>query len=734
MICWTHLACCRVTTADEITTLEAAAARQVLAVQDSPLVNGKARPFLEEVAHYCLNHDFADALARAAAQHRLDGPAQVAALHRLLVDNGVVAEQNGRTRFVPEGLRDYLAAFRVVDKHPSGPGLMYPHRTFLRPNGTWQQHSGAALFQVALWWPEAEKTLRKRLTVLLSPKHSDPHVHFVAALLHRGLVSADDLREKTVEVLHGQLMDTSREGGAWRATVGTLELLEPGQVADALERLARLRTREARSRRRLDAVEALAERDPVRGEENLRLLAETLTGGQHERLEVAGLIGQRDTELGDRAFRCLAAAADMRDLRLEAARRTGDTAPWASMIGGERDISDTGRLSHLAELAGVDPDAAGKAAEQFAATASDQETPVAIARAVRQLAPEVALRIADGVAWPTRREIAGPVRLAAVHLIGDLVPTRRFSDLARLSREAPDEETQLNAALSIVEQGGPVAALRNFAAKPEKSRDRRLVAARSIGKVDEDCGGRLLVDIAQGCTPADPNGVKLLVEAHLLAPVPAAKALEDLARDRGRPGPLRIAAVESGVFDKVKAMKLYEVIATTTPDRDLLLQAARKVLGMKRDAGEQLMARLAEDFDSDIPFQLSLLREAGRWGKGTLHQLGLRARSMDHRLQAATTLVDIDQKLAAQVIDKIVRTRRAGEVRIKAACLLPRDKALVALLLIVDDQDDQDVRFEAGLKAMEIDEERGKQALRKLADHRRVSTHKRAEIRRVLDR
>jgi hypothetical protein len=721
-----------VTTADEITTLEAAAARHVLAVQDSPLVNGKARPFLEEVAHYCLEHDFADALARAAAQHRLDQPAQVTALHRLLVDNGVVVEHHGSTRFVPDGVGHYLAAYRLFRRQPNGPTLLHPLRKFLRPR-TWR-HGEEALFLVALWWPKAEKAMRRRLTVLLSPKHSDPHVHFVAALLHRRLVTADDLREKTIEVLHGHLVDTGREVGAWRATVGTLELLEPGQVADALERLARSRTRTASSRRRLDAVEELTERDPVRGEENLRLLAETLTGDRHERLEVAGVIGQRDAELGDRALRCLAAAPDMGDLRLEAARRTGDTALWADMIGGERELSDAGRLRHLAELAGVDPAEAVRTAERFAGTASDEETPVAIARAIRELDPEAALRIVDGVAWPTRRKVSDPVRLAAVLLIGELVPTRRFPDLARLSREAEGEETQLKAALCIVDQGGTVAALRDFAANPKKGRERRLLAARRVGKNDRDCGGRLLVDIATSGKAADSDQVKLLLEAHELAPSPAEEALETIVRDERRPGPFRIHVVESGVFGKAKAIELYEVIATTTPDRKALVRAARKVLGMNRDAGEQLMARLAEKFAADPEFQLSLLREAGKRGKAALRQLGLRSSSMDHRVKVATVLLGIDQKLAAEVIDKIVRTRRAGEVRIEAACLLPAGKALVALLHIVGDQDDQDVRFEAGRKAMEIDEERGKQALRTLAEDRRVSTHKRAEIRRVLDR
>jgi hypothetical protein len=48
---------------------------------------------------------------------------------------------------------------------------------------------------------------------------------------------------------------------------------------------------------------------------------------------------------------------------------------------------------------------------------------VKIAKAIRKQTPEVALRIADEVAWPTRCQITGAVRLSAVLLIGELVPT-----------------------------------------------------------------------------------------------------------------------------------------------------------------------------------------------------------------------------------------------------------------------------------------------------------------------
>lgn len=710
-------------------------ARHVTAVAASPLVNGKARHFLEEVAFRCLDRPFPAALARAAAAHRLDDTAEGDSLHRLLTDVGVVARQDGRIRFVPDGVGDYLAASHVVRRHPRGPNVLHPHRRFLRPGTTWPwQDSETALFQVALWWPVAETAMRKRLKVLLSRKHCDPNVHFVAALLHRGLVTANDLREQTVEILQEHLADDGREIGAWRTTLGALQLLEPQQTADALERLAQPRSRAASSLRRFDAVDELTSRDPVRGERSLRLLAETLTGDRYERLEVARMIRQRDTALGDRAFRCLAEAQDMGDLRVEAAKLTGDLALWAELVGGERGISDAARLKLLAELADADKAEAVTAAERFSRTATAETTPVEIAKAIRKLDPEAALRTADGVAWPTRREVSGPVRRAAVHLIGELVPARRFTDLDRLSREAPDEETQFNAAADIVEQGGPVTALHDFAANPKKSRDCRLLAARKVGKVDRNSGGRLLVDIARSYKPTDPDQLALLREAHALAPSPAAKALEDIARNERRPASFRIRTVELGVFDKNKTIELYWHIATTTRDKEAARTAARKVLGMNQDTGEQLMARLAKKFTADPAFQLSLAREAGSRGKTLLHHLGLHTPSMELRLKAADALLDVDQKLAAEVINKIVRKHRGGEVRIRAACLLPDKQALEALRHIVDDQDHEDVLFAAGVKAVEIDKERGKRMLRDLSESRRVSPRTREKIRKVLGR
>lgn len=742
-----RLACCLVATADEpprggddpapsgeVASLEVVAQRHVTALAASSLVGNKARVFLEEIAFRCLDRPFPVSLAQAAAEHRLDDSARCGPLQRLLVDVGVVARDDDKVRFVPDAVGDYLAAYHVFRRHPGGPTLMHPHHRFLKPRAMWPwQDSETALFLVALWWPGAETVTRKKLDNLLGRKHCDPNVHFVAALLHRGLVCADDLRGRTLEILHGHLDDGVRKIGLWRTTVTTLYLLEPQQAVDGLERLVQFPNRTVSPRRRFDAVDELTEHDPQRGGRNLRLLAETLTGTPRERLDVAVLIRDRDTELGDRLIRSLVDARDMGDLRAGAARLTGDHTLWARLVGDGCGVSDTARLTLLAELADADPTLTVAAAERFVDTANDETTPLKIARTIRGPAPEVALRIAGEVAWPTRRRFTGPVRLDAVRLIGELVPTRLVPDLDRLSRDdTAGVETRLEAAGEIVERGGPVTALCDFAMDPRVDRDHRGLAARKVATVNRELGGRVLVFIAQSYGPTDPDQLMLLRDAHALAPAPAAEALRDIVQDGQRPGSFRMRAVELGVFTKAEAIGHYRVIATTTADKDDAYEAARRVVGMHQDIGEQLMACLAMRFAADQVFQLGLAQEAGIHGTSVLNQLALHAWSIELRLNAADTLLPSNQKLAYVALDKIVKTRGAGGIRIDAACRFPVDQALEALRYIVYDQDHEDVRFMAGVRAMEINEPYGRQLLLALAQDPGISPRTRDNIHKIL--
>lgn len=99
----------------------------------------------------------------------------------------------------------------------------------------------------------------------------------------------------------------------------------------------------------------------------------------------------------------------MGDLRAEAAQLTGDLTLWATLVGAERGVSGTARLTLLAELVDADSPLAVAAAGRFVDTASDEATPVKIARTIQEPAPEVALLIADGVA---------PAHTAPVHRPG----------------------------------------------------------------------------------------------------------------------------------------------------------------------------------------------------------------------------------------------------------------------------------------------------------------------------
>ncbi|MFD5826416.1 hypothetical protein [Lentzea sp. NPDC060358] len=716
-------------------TIENALTRHVAVLQASPLIHGKARALLEDVAFHHLTHPFAAALAKTVESHRIDDSEDGHELRRLLTDGGVIALRGGTIQFIPVEVGDYLAACRVVRRFPGGPRTWQPWcKNYLHPQDEWPwPDSGTALYQAELWWRKARSKTRRQLDALLHQKHREHNVHFVATLLYRSQVVDDELRARTVEILLAQLTE-KRSLEKWRTTLASLDLLEPRQTVTALERLAGPDSG-ASPLRRLDAVDELSQRDPERGKSAVHTLAATLapkpTSAPDECLQVAQTIQQRDAELGSAAIRDLARNRNMGDWQTKAARLTGDLALWAELVGERRGVSDPERLDLLAGLAEEDQVKAVRAADRFWETATLETTLVHIAELIRKYDREAALRQAEKTAWPAQREIAGPVRLSAVHLIGELVPSRLFTELARLSREVPDEETQFKAATDIVDAGGPVTALYDLAANRVKSRDRRLRAARRIALGHPDSGGRLLVLIAEGYPATDPEMLKVLFEAHALASSPAAKALEAIARDRRRPASFRILAVGERVFDKKKTLELYVYIATTEQKSEEARTAARKVLLMNQDEGEALMAQLATTFKANPETRLGFALEAGARGKDHLYQLGLRTPSTELQLKAGSALFRIDAKKGTEVLVKTARTRWGGESRVQAACLLPAEQALDELGRIARDQDREPVRVEAGIKALEIDDKRGKEILRELA-RCRISASSRRRIEQLL--
>jgi hypothetical protein len=120
--------------------------------------------------------------------------------------------------------------------------------------------------------------------------------------------------------------------------------------------------------------------------------------------------------------------------------------------------------------------------------------------------------------------------------------------------------------------------------------------------------------------------------------------------------------------------------------------------------------------------------EAGTYVTRAMMDLACTAQSDTVRLQAALELWTIGKKKEAKpVLQKLAKKRGAGTVRIDAALALP--EAVDELIAITEDHREKEtVRVDAGVKAKEKDEERGRQALRKLADDRKISETTRKKV------
>jgi hypothetical protein len=724
----------------EIDTLERYVQQRLHNLEISPhLPENKARPFLEEIAFRRLsNTTFPDAVKAAAANLRLDWPPasdgvepDTAVAH---VFDGIVVIDNETAGFVTEAIEDYLAACHIVHRQPGRPRWWQPLAPkYLTPHTEWpwQEHK-VALFVVAMWWESTESAVRRGLNTLLSKRNSDPNVHFVAELLRRGLVQADDLREKTVETLRQHLADGERSVDAFTATEAALYAFDPELAMVDLEHLVQFPNPSINDHRRLAAVDVLATRDSARGANNLGILATTLSDPPRERLDVIILIRDRDQALGDKAVRQFANDPDMGDLRVEAEILTGDHTSWADKVAGDRTWPDTARLRLLAELVKHDSAKAVAATEQFARTVAKPSTEVRIARLIWQADEDVALRIAHDVAWPTRRRVPDTVRRSAVDLIGEIDPGRTISELERFSRDKTvGMEFRFHAAMDIVEQGGQITVLREFADDKDHDLSYRVKAARRISLVSRDVGGHLFIALAKDRSPTDWDQLTFLQEAREFVPGAAAEELTEVAKDDRRPAQIRIKAVDIARLAKRESIKLYTLIATSTRDREGAFQAADKVIGLNLDAGQRLMAQLAKRFATVPEVQLRAALRADRYGKPFLTSLADRAPSDQDRLSAAQALYKMDQRAGETPLQKLVRKRGADDIRIQAALSLAMP--LPALISIVESRGDETVRFRAGMEAARINPVLGRRALAELAADPAVPPRTREAIRRYLN-
>lgn len=714
----------------EIDALEQYVRHQLHKLENLPYAT---RPFWEETAFRRQRAEFLEAAKAAAANLRLDWPPdEDVAL--ALGHTSLVTGDGGTVDFASTAVADYLAACHIVRQQPGGRGRWQPFsRKHLapQPRWPWRDHKVLA-FVAGRWWENAESAVRRDLSTLLSRRHRDPNVHFVAELLRRDLVRAEDLREATVEILRQHLTDGGRPTAAFTTTAAALHSLEPDLTMTDLEHLVRSPDKSVDDSRRLDAVDVLSHHDPARGARGLVVLATTPTDPPRERLDVLTRIRERDWAVGDEAILRYATDPDMGDLQVDAEVLIGDPTRWPARITGDRGLTVDGRLRLLAALGEHDTTAAASAAEHLARNTTEPTTRVRIARAIWPFDRDTGLRIAEEVAWPTRRGTADEVRRSAVDLIGEIDPERALPELERFARDTRTVgmKPRFRAAMDVVERGGRPNVLVEFAESGSNDLSYRVEAARRIGREYRDVGCRLFISFAKSCSPADPEQLRFLREAYGLVPRSAAEAMKDVAKDGSRPMPIRVDAVELAHLDRRESVALYKLMATSARDREDAFLAADRVLGPAPAAGQEFMAELARRFGGDVRSQLRALRKAGVHGKPVLRRLAKQALSDKDLLEVAQLLRPLDRRAGEEALTRLVRKRRAGEIRIEAALALTRP--LPALAHIVRDPGDERIRFQAGVRAAGIDQRTGRELLVELAAAPGVSTRTRQAIRQHL--
>lgn len=694
-----------------------------------------ARGLLEEIAYRRVRSTAATMVELAS--RRFTWPPELGEAERreivtdLIGGSGIAVAVDGDLRFASPAVQDYLAACHIVGRR-----RWWRPWNHLVPQAVWPwPDAGVELYVAGLWWRDAKPAVERKLKRLVQDRHRDPNIGFVIELIRRDLVPGSAIRDHVVTLLHRELSDGRMAEGRWVTTVGWLHLLDPATAVAQLEIIVGNPGPSMTSRRRFVAVVELARYDPAREAKNLWTLANTLTGTPEDRFETAKLIGDRDRELGVRAMTLLANTPDMRELRVDAAIHTGSSSLVSELILHDRTLHDDARLRLSAALLEVDPGAVD-VLEQFAEASRLAGTPLRIAEMLRSRAPDVAWRIATGVAWPVRGEVDGWVRLRAVRLLGEFDPAQATPLLRRLSedRSVLGEVRVHSATLVVTDYGGTTAALVELVSDPGLDLTDCADAAEVVGRFESATGAQLFLYLAEARTSVGSSRLSLLRRAHKLDSGQAVEALAEFAKTKNAPGKQRIEAADTAypTLGTRRTIELYSAIVADA-DNATAMAAARKAKLRDKDAGERLLGRVAGRNGADSGFRLTAAREAGGYGKQALTELAETARPDSERLTAAKALYGFDRSGGKAALWKLVKKSGDGKVRLEAAFAL-RGSDTVDALILISQHGDEDIRVEAAVKAMREDKKRGRKALADLAEARGISQRTREKVRRLLDK
>ncbi|MCR6487455.1 hypothetical protein M8542_31975 [Amycolatopsis sp. OK19-0408] len=710
---------------EELEAIVRAAERSLAELQPND-----ARVFMEELAH-------------RSGQGVLDvasAPPRLRALSGHLTDNGVFVVENGQVRFARPEVRDYLAACHVVRRHPRGPRGLTPTAIksfFPRKKWPWPD-DGVQAFLAALWWRPARPAVERRLRILLHKRHRDPNTRFLVDLLRRDLIPGNELRQPTIEVLRTALHDDALDDERWSVWVTELQSLDPAVAADELDAVVSSAGSTTGSGRRFQAVVALLDDDRLRGMKALKFLARNPTGTDEERLRTAHHIRELDEAEGVIALQQLVGIEDMGDRRIDAAIALGRPDLLSDLITARRGPSDEARFQGLGNLLAMDREAALGAAEQFAATAAAQETPLRIAELVRPFDHQAALRIATRTAERDDARADSEVRYRAVLLIGEIEPAQAVPALHRLSESKHATfEVALRAALRIVAtHHGPIDAIVALATASHVAWANQADAAEAIKETHPETSAGLLVKIARSGPPTDAGRFGVLQRAHKIDPRQAVGEIVELVKGKLVAGPLRLRAADylSSSVDTATTVALYAEIVDTA-DTECARKAADRVIAMNHPDGRRLMGRVADRPKEKDEFRLAAACEAGPYGKNTLLHLAFKGRPDMLRLRAAQALIEFDRSSGRTALEKLVERATPDQVRIQAARSLPGTAVLGALTRIACDSGaGEGARVDATYRVWDIDPKRGRQLAEALANQPGISPKSRQRIQYDLQR
>ncbi|SFW76298.1 trypsin-like peptidase domain-containing protein [Amycolatopsis australiensis] len=380
-------------------------------------------------------------------------------VHEVFLATSLLIGRRGGPEFLHQTILEYLAAEHLVRRHPR------PGRRWLPPRLQDWKNWEVELFLVGLW-AAGGKDVTRVLTRMLRRRHWKHNHGFVADVIRQGLPVPDKVRDRLrrgliEQVAHPQTLDD------WREAVAELAHLDAGAAEDNLEALLR---EETESVARFEALRLLLDLDRSRGITAANYLVFSGRPDAEERLRVAKIVLEADRPHGLRTLIQLAAAPELRGLRLEAAQ----------LVFAEDPERGRETLRRLVEDPGC-PDPARLAAAEAICARDPGEVPATLALLSRDRTVGFETRCGAAVAARHRQRALG------ADLLAELAEDPRHPPAARRRAARALGDTDLRA----------VEILRGLALAAQGDPEERFDAASALAEVDPGAGLDVLSALAR---------------------------------------------------------------------------------------------------------------------------------------------------------------------------------------------------------------------------------------------